>query len=49
MCEEIGHYIDSLIDDFTEKDNIIRKFLKPNQIKMLSFYFRNFKDDELIR
>ena len=47
MCKEIGHSINPFIDNFEEKYAIISKFLKPYQIKILSFYYRDFKDDEL--
>ena len=48
MREEFRHDIDPLIDDFTEKYSRIIKFIKPYQIKILSFYCRDCKD-ELIR
>lgn len=47
MREEIGHDIYSFIYNFIEKDGRISKFIKPYQIKILSFYYRDFKDDEL--
>ena len=37
MDEEIQTFIDSFIDDFEEKYSIISKYLKPYQIKILSF------------
>ena len=49
MCEEIENYIDSFIEDFTEKHYKISKFLNPYQIKILSFYYSFFKDDGLYK
>ena len=49
MCEEIQNYINSFIDDFKEKYSIICKYLKPYQIKILSFYYSDYKDDELYK
>ena len=49
MCEEIENYINSFIDDFEEKYSIICKYLKPYQIKILSFYYSDCKDDELYK
>ena len=46
MCDEIQNFIDSLIADFEENYSIICKYLKPYQIKILSFYYSDFKDDE---
>ena len=44
MCEGIQNFIDSFIDDFKEKYSIIYKDLKPYRIRILSFYYNNFKD-----
>ena len=49
MCEGIQNSIDSLIDDFKEKYSIICKYLKSYQIKILSFYYSNCKDDKLYK
>ena len=59
ICREIGNYIDSFIDDFQEmqpslsyskeKYSIIRKYLETFQIKTLSLYYSDFKDDELYK
>ena len=49
MCEEIQNYINSFIDDFKEKYSIICKYLKSYQIKILSFYYSNCKDDKLYK
>ena len=49
MCEEIENYIDSFIDEFKEKYSIICKYLEPYQIKILSFYYSDCKDDELYK
>lgn len=47
MSDEINEHIGSCINDLTGKCTIISKFLKHNQIKMLSFYYSDSKDDEL--
>ena len=49
MCEEIQNYIDSFIEKFKEKYSIICKYLKPYQIKILSFYHSDCKDDKLYK
>ena len=49
MCEEIQKYINSFIDNFKEKYSIIGKYLKPYQIKILSFYYSDCKDDKLYK
>ena len=49
MCEEIENYIDSFNEEFKEKYGIIWKFLNPYQIKILSLYYSDFKDDELYK
>ena len=49
MCEEIQNYIDSFIEKFKEKYSIICKYLKPYQIKILSFYYSDCKDDKLYK
>ena len=49
MCEEIQNYINSFIDDFKEKYSIICKYLKSYQIKILSFYYSNCKEDKLYK
>ena len=49
MCEEIENYINSFIDDFKEKYSIICKYLEPHHIKILSFYYSDYKDDELYK
>ena len=49
MRDEIRNFIDLFIDDFEEKYSIICKFLDLYQIKILSFYYSDFKDDELYK
>ena len=49
MCEEIQNYIDSFIEKFKEKYSIICKYLKSYQIKILSFYYSDCKDDKLYK
>ena len=49
MREQIENGIDSLVDDFEEKHYIIAKFLRPYDIKVLSFYYSDFDDNELYK
>ena len=49
MREQIENGIDSLVDDFKEKHYIIAKFLRPYDIKVLSFYYSDFDDNELYK
>ena len=49
MCEEIANYIDSLVEEFKENNNIIAKFLRPFDIKVLSFYYSDFDNKELYK
>lgn len=49
MREQIENGIDSLVDDFKEKHSIIAKFLRPYDIKVLSFYYSDFDDNELYK
>ena len=58
MREQIENGIDSLVDDFEEKHYIIAKFLRPYRkallpteydIKVLSFYYSDFDDNELYK
>ena len=58
MREQIENGIDSLVDDFKEKHYIIAKFLRtyrkallPTEydIKVLSFYYSDFDDNELYK
>ena len=49
MREGIENGIDSLVEDFVDKHNIISKFLRPFDIKVLSFYYSDFDDNELYK
>ena len=49
MCSEIENQINSFIGEFVEEYDIISKFLEPNQIKILSFYYSELISDELYK
>ena len=59
ICSEIENYIDSFVNDFQEmlpslsrskeKCSIISKYLETYQMKILSLYYSDFKDDELYK
>ena len=49
MCGEIENQINSFIGEFVEEYDIISKYLEPNQIKILSFYYSELISDELYK